>query len=77
MRTITFRGVFAIVVLAAMTATPALAQSLIRGKVVDAQNNPVDGATVLFEAENVPQKRDVKTDRKGEYIYMCLASGPY
>ena len=77
MRTMTFRGVFAMAVLLAVAATPAFAQSLIRGTVVDAQNKPVEGALIVFEQQNIPNKRDVKTDKKGEFIFMGLASGPY
>jgi tetratricopeptide (TPR) repeat protein len=77
MRTTLFRGGIAIAVLAVLTTAPALAQSLIRGSVKDAKDQPVEGAVIVFEAQNVPAKREVKTDRKGEYIFMGLASGPY
>ncbi len=49
MRTNLIRGVLALAVVLAVSA-PALAQSIVRGKVVDAQGKPVEGATVTIEA---------------------------
>ena len=50
MRTHLFRGAMALAVLLTVSAVPALAQSVVRGKVVDAQGKAVADATVLFEA---------------------------
>ena len=76
MRTNLFRGVLALAVLLAMSA-PALAQSVVRGKVVDAQGKPVPDATVVFEAEGVNRRTQVKTDRNGEFLQVGLQSGQY
>jgi tetratricopeptide (TPR) repeat protein len=76
MRTL-FRGVLAAAVLLTLSAAPAFAQSLVRGKVVDAQNNPVEGATVLFESVDSNRKAQTKTDKKGEFTQIGLQSGQY
>ena len=77
MRTHLFRALFALTVLLTCAATPALAQSVMRGKVVDAKGQPVVGAVVLFEAQGVNRRTEVKTDSKGEFLQVGLASGEY
>jgi tetratricopeptide (TPR) repeat protein len=79
MRTHLFRGVLALV-LAVGLAAPALAQStgMVKGKVVDAKNEPVEGAKVLIEfTEGVNRKNETKTNKKGEYIQIGLFPGTY
>jgi Flp pilus assembly protein TadD len=61
-------------------ATPAFAQStgMVKGKVTDAKNQPVDGAKVVIEfKEGVTRKFEVKTNKKGEYIQIGLQPGMY
>jgi tetratricopeptide (TPR) repeat protein len=77
MRTHLFRGVMALAVLLAVSAVPALAQSVVRGKVVDGQGKPVPDATVLFEATDANRKTQTKTDKGGEFLQVGLASGAY
>jgi tetratricopeptide (TPR) repeat protein len=77
MRTILFRGVVAVAVLCAVSAAPALAQSVVRGKVSDAQGKPVQDATVLFEATDANRKTTTKTDKNGDFLQVGLASGSY
>jgi Flp pilus assembly protein TadD len=77
MRTTLFRGALALMVVLTMSAAPALAQSLVKGKVVDAQGNPVEGATVTFEQQGGNAKRDTKTDKKGEFLQVGLQSGAW
>jgi len=77
MRTTLFRGALALMVLLTMSVAPALAQSLVKGKVVDAQGNPVDGAVVTFEQQGGSAKRDTKTDKKGEFLQVGLQSGSW
>jgi cytochrome c-type biogenesis protein CcmH/NrfG len=48
----------------------------IKGKVVDASNKPVEGATVVMESKEMNRKLTTKTDRRGEYSHF-LAPGPY
>ena len=77
MRTHLFRGVVALAVLLTVSAVPALAQSVVRGKVVDAQGKPVPDATVLFEATDANRKTQTKTDKNGDFLQVGLSSGAY
>lgn len=77
MRTILFRGVVAVAVLCAVSVAPALAQSVVRGKVSDAQGKPVQDATILFEATDANRKTTTKTDKNGDFLQVGLASGSY
>jgi tetratricopeptide (TPR) repeat protein len=59
---------------------PALAQStgMVKGKVVDGNNQVVEGAKVVIESkEGGSRKFEVKTNKKGEYLQIGLASGPW
>jgi tetratricopeptide (TPR) repeat protein len=77
MRTHLFRGVMALAVLLTVSAVPALAQSVVRGKVVDGQGKPVPDATVLFEATDANRKTQTKTDKNGDFLQVGLSSGSY
>jgi tetratricopeptide (TPR) repeat protein len=77
MRTHLFRGAMAFAVLLTVSAVPALAQSVVRGKVVDAQGKAVADATVLFEATDANRKTQTKTDKNGEFLQVGLSSGSY
>jgi len=77
MRTHLFRGAMALAVLLTVSAAPALAQSVVRGKVVDAQGKAVADATVLFEATDANRKTQTKTDKNGEFLQVGLSSGSY
>jgi predicted Zn-dependent protease len=70
------RGVLSLAVLLTLSAS-ALAQSVVRGKVSDGQGKPIEGATVLFEAESANRKTETKTDSKGEFLQVGLQSGGY
>lgn len=76
MRTTMLCGGLVLAVLLA-SAPPLLAQSVVRGTVVDAKNQPVEGASVTFEGVDFVSKRDVTTDDKGEFILQGLTSGAY
>jgi tetratricopeptide (TPR) repeat protein len=58
---------------------PAHAQSgSIKGKVTDAQGNPVDGATISLESTDKGGKPIVtKSNKKGEYMQVGLSPGHY
>ena len=77
MRTILFRGVLALAVLLTMSIAPALAQSIVRGKILDANNKPVEGATVTFEAEGSNRKAETKSNKNGEFLQVGLQSGQW
>jgi tetratricopeptide (TPR) repeat protein len=77
MRTHLFRGVVALAVLLTVSAVPALAQSVMRGKVTDAQGKPVPDATIVFEATDANRRTQTKTDRNGDFLQVGLSSGAY
>jgi len=60
-------------------ATPALAQTgQVKGKVVDAKNQPVEKAQITIEAiDGMGRKFNVSTNKKGEYIQIGLPPGQY
>ena len=76
MRPYLFRGLLALLV-ALVFSAPAAAQSVIRGKVVDAQGKPVEGASVTIEATESSRRAQVKTNRNGEFMQIGLPSGRY
>jgi tetratricopeptide (TPR) repeat protein len=76
MRTHLIRAVLSLAVVLAVSA-PAVAQSIVRGKVVDAQGKPVPEADVLFEAQGVNRQTRLKTDRNGDFLQVGLSSGEY
>ena len=63
-------------VFGALAAAAAAQTGRIKGKVVDADNKPVDGATVLIESKEMNRKLTTKTDKRGEYTHF-LAPGEY
>jgi Tfp pilus assembly protein PilF len=75
-RRITLAAAVAVV---ALWAVPAAAQTgQIKGKVVDAKNQPIDGASVTIEmTEGMNRKYEVKTNRRGEFIQIGLQPGIY
>lgn len=76
MRSYLIRGVLALAVVLAVSA-PALAQSIVRGKVVDAGGKPVEGATIVIEATESNRKAETKTNKGGEFLQVGLATGSY
>ena len=72
-------SVGALVLGAALWAAPAHAQTgQVKGKVVDAKNQPVEGAKVTIAmSEGMNRKYEVKTNRRGEFIQIGLQPGQY
>jgi tetratricopeptide (TPR) repeat protein len=60
-------------------ASPAQAQTgTARGKVFDAQGQPVPEAKVLIEFQGgITRKFEVKTNKKGEFMQVGMQPGPY
>src|SRR5689334_1714571 len=60
-------------------AAPASAQSgQVKGKVVDAKGQPVEGAVIsIANSEMSGRKLQTKTNKKGEYIQIGLQPGNY
>jgi len=50
---------------------------MLKGKVVDAKDVPVEGAKVTITAKGMKNSREVKTNKKGEFIQIGLFPGDY
>src|SRR5262245_9649438 len=63
----------------AVVGTPAYAQTgQVKGKVVDAKNQPVEKADVTIEAtDGMGRKFKVSTNKKGEFVQIGLPPGQY
>jgi tetratricopeptide (TPR) repeat protein len=62
----------------AIVAAPAFAQTgQVKGRVVDAENKPVDGAKVTVQQLDTNSKFDLKTNKKGEYMQIGVPPGNY
>jgi len=82
LRAISGRRLAAVLVVTALAwfCAPAFAQSTgaVKGKVVDAQGQPVEGAKVVIDyTDGMNRKYEVKTNKKGEYIQIGLQVGNY
>jgi Tfp pilus assembly protein PilF len=60
-------------------APAVLAQStMVRGKVIDAKKEPIQGAAIVVESlDGSGRKLTTKTDRKGEFVQLLTNSGMY
>jgi tetratricopeptide (TPR) repeat protein len=70
---------FAVLVAVAM-ALPGAAQStgMVKGKVLDKEQKPVEGAKVSISfKDGIARNYEVKTNKKGEYIQIGLPPGNY
>jgi tetratricopeptide (TPR) repeat protein len=71
-------GICAVVLACAAVAVPASAQTgMIKGKVIDAQNKPVEGATVTLQQVDTNSKFQLKTKKNGEYMQIGVPPGNY
>ena len=63
----------------AFLAAPAVAQTgAIKGKVVDAQNQPVENAKITIQsADSAARRHETKSNKKGEFFQIGLAPGNY
>ena len=76
MRTSFIRAALALGVILAVSS-PAAAQSIVRGKVLDAGGKPVEGAAVTIEGAGANRRAETKTNRNGEFSQIGLATGAY
>ncbi len=73
-----FLLIAAVCCLAVALPTSSFAQQgMIRGKVVDAKGEPIEGAKILIEAQEGSRKFEGKSNKKGEFVQIGLASGNY
>ena len=70
---------FAALAVALAIAVPAAAQmgGMVKGVVRDDKGQPVDGATVTITMNDTSRKFTTKTNKKGEYLQIGLATGAY
>jgi tetratricopeptide (TPR) repeat protein len=61
----------------AVAATASAQTGVVRGKVLDAQGAPVEGAKITISAKSVKNAREVKTNKKGEFVQVGLFPGDY
>ena len=72
------RGLVLCTVVATLAfAMPAAAQGLVQGTVVDTQGQPVEGAAITIEQEGTNRHFDMKSDKKGGFMQIGLASAGY
>src|SRR5688572_32362240 len=71
-------AVFAVVMLVGLSPA-ALAQStMVKGKVIDANKEPLVGVAVTIEfMGGVNRKLQTKTDKRGEFMQLLTESGMY
>ena len=62
--------------LSALSAVGYAQTGRLKGKVVDAENKPVEGAAIVMESKEMNRKLSTKTDKRGEYTQF-LAPGEY
>ena len=63
--------------LAVAPSAAAQTSGTVRGQVVDANGQPVEGATVTITGEATGRKYQSRTNRRGEFIQIGLTVGPY
>ena len=71
-----FQGLFIAGLMAAACAAWAQTGG-IEGKVVGPDGQPVKGATIKFQREDIRGNYKVNTDKKGHYLYVGLPLGTY
>jgi Flp pilus assembly protein TadD len=71
-------SVLALALVTGLAATGLAQSGQLKGKVLDAEGKPVQGAQIVIEfADGVNRKFQVKTDRRGEFIQIGLQPGNY
>jgi tetratricopeptide (TPR) repeat protein len=75
----TLQTSIAVAALLLASAPAVLAQTaMLKGKVIDPEGKPVQGAQIVIEfADGVNRKFEVKSDRRGEFIQIGLPPGNY
>ena len=62
----------------ALSSSAAAQTGGVKGKVVDAKNQPIEGAVIVIEmTEGMSRKYETKTDRRGEFVQVGLQPGNY
>lgn len=67
----------AVLTLALGSTARAQSTGMVRGVVKDASGKPVDGAKINIDSDANNRHFETKSDKKGEFIQIGLAPGPY
>src|SRR5438046_10065777 len=70
-------GLLAAAVVLAYAGSAAAQTGMVKGKVTDAQGNPVEGAKVTIIQKGAKSGRELKTNKKGEFVQLGVFSGSY
>jgi tetratricopeptide (TPR) repeat protein len=63
---------------ALVLSLPAMAQNrIIKGRVTNDKGEPIVGAQIVIQGQDVKREYSVKSDKKGEYFYMGIPYGTY
>ncbi len=61
-----------------ITTSPIMAQNrIIKGKITSDKGEPVAGAQVLIQGVDINREYKVKTNNKGEYLYLGIPAGVF
>lgn len=70
-------GVWAVLFVLALAPAASAQTGMLKGKVVDTKDAPVEGAKVTITAKGMKSTREVKTNKKGEWVQIGLFPGDY
>ncbi len=70
-------GVTAALFVLTLVSVASAQTGMLKGKVFDAKDAPVEGAKVTITAKGMKTSREVKTNKKGEFVQIGLFPGEY
>ena len=70
-------GVTAALFVLTLVSVASAQTGMLKGKVLDAKEAPVDGAKVTITAKGMKSTREVKTNKRGEFVQIGLFPGEY
>jgi len=71
------RGSILLAIILAAASTVSAQSTMIKGKVVDAKDQPMVGVTIVIESMTGARKLTTKTDKRGEFIQLLSEGGQY
>ncbi len=70
-------GLAMAVMLLALPSAVSAQTGMLRGKVTDPDGKPIDGAKITISSKTVKSTREVKSNKRGEWIQIGLYPGEY
>jgi tetratricopeptide (TPR) repeat protein len=70
-------GVTAALFVLTLVSVASAQTGMLKGRVLDAKEAPVEGAKVTITAKGMKSTREVKTNKKGEFVQIGLFPGEY